>query len=223
MYVWRVTAAVALSLGLLSSQPTMSAAAQGRHGGRVSYVAMHVAGTTPAQASNSPFAFAMTQPGRPTEPVGWNPDQPITWFWSDGTASAKRELGVVLASVAKASGLRFRETANSPDITIHGGTLSGGIAGQTFFATSTLSGPHCDVATMATITFARTSATWSRAMRLNLYLHEVGHALGLNHVTSTQSVMYATLTARTSLGTGDRAGLKRLGHIEVCSDESAKD
>jgi hypothetical protein len=51
-----------------------------------------------------------------------------------------------------------------------------------------------------------------------LLLHEIGHALGLNHVGSTAEIMYPRLLDRrtTSYKDGDRAGLRRLGRSAGC-------
>lgn len=45
-----------------------------------------------------------------------------------------------------------------------------------------------------------------------LYMHEAGHALGLDHVADPDQLMYPRLNARTPdrLGPGDRAGLRRM-------------
>jgi hypothetical protein len=42
----------------------------------------------------------------------------------------------------------------------------------------------------------------------SLYLHEIGHVLGLGHASSEDNVMYSALTDRGVLGDGDRAGIR---------------
>lgn len=51
-----------------------------------------------------------------------------------------------------------------------------------------------------------------------LLLHEVGHALGLNHVGNTAEIMYPTMLRRSSSSYkfGDRAGLHRVGRPAGC-------
>jgi hypothetical protein len=46
----------------------------------------------------------------------------------------------------------------------------------------------------------------------HLYIHELGHILGLGHARSQGNVMYPTLTESTRLGDGDRAGVKAMTH-----------
>lgn len=41
---------------------------------------------------------------------------------------------------------------------------------------------------------------------VNLYLHEIGHVLGLGHASGTDNVMHPTLGQLTRVGSGDRAG-----------------
>ena len=50
---------------------------------------------------------------------------------------------------------------------------------------------------------------------VHLYLHELGHIFGLGHATSTANVMYPTLGTMTSLGPGDRAGVR--AHTQECT------
>jgi hypothetical protein len=49
----------------------------------------------------------------------------------------------------------------------------------------------------------------------SLYLHELGHVLGLGHSASDSDVMYSALTDRGALGEGDRAGIRSFTH--TCS------
>lgn len=48
------------------------------------------------------------------------------------------------------------------------------------------------------------------AKALNLYLHEIGHVLGLGHASLTANVMHPIVTSQKALGAGDVTGVRTL-------------
>ena len=54
--------------------------------------------------------------------------------------------------------------------------------------------------------------------RGQLILHELGHAMGLNHTRNTGQIMYPMLRSRsrTAYAAGDRTGLERVGRNAGC-------
>lgn len=54
--------------------------------------------------------------------------------------------------------------------------------------------------------YVRANATLKPRHVYGLYLHEIGHALGLGHAERTVNVMYSELRGRRELGPGDRVG-----------------
>jgi hypothetical protein len=62
----------------------------------------------------------------------------------------------------------------------------------------------------------------SGVRRTNLLMHELGHAVGLQHVSDTRQLMYPTLRSSTPSGfaSGDKAGLSRVGRNAGCLSTS---
>jgi hypothetical protein len=58
----------------------------------------------------------------------------------------------------------------------------------------------------------------SSGQKRSLYLHELGHVMGLDHTSKRSQIMYPALlpSTPTNFGAGDRAGLKKLGRSQGC-------
>jgi hypothetical protein len=57
-----------------------------------------------------------------------------------------------------------------------------------------------------------------KGQKNSLYLHELGHVMGLDHASRRSQIMYPSLNSSTPAhyGAGDRAGLKKLGRSQGC-------
>ena len=65
--------------------------------------------------------------------------------------------------------------------------------------------------------FGRGPATGTQGTLGQLMMHELGHAVGLQHVKDDQQIMYPTLTRKKATwGAGDRNGLRKVGKAAGC-------
>jgi len=65
--------------------------------------------------------------------------------------------------------------------------------------------------------FGRGPATGTQGTLGQLMMHELGHAVGLQHVRDDQQIMYPTLTRKKATwGAGDRNGLRKVGKAAGC-------
>ena len=62
----------------------------------------------------------------------------------------------------------------------------------------------------------------TRGEARQLYLHELGHALGLGHVKDRRQAMYPSTTASQKYGAGDRNGLRQLASAPCFQPRSAQ-
>ncbi len=173
------------------------------------------------------------------EPVHWNPCERQGWR-INVHRSPKRAVAQAKEAVARikrATGLRFRfrgRTHVSPkqlakyprgtDLVLGWGRpkATGGAAG--------LGGPQW-LSTGQIITgyvllnfkvslhpgFGRGPRYGTQGTEGQLMMHELGHAVGLQHVKDDAQIMYPTLTRkRATWGAGDRHGLRKVGKSAGC-------
>jgi hypothetical protein len=176
--------------------------------------------TLPGSPSDFRFAF-----GSPALPVRWNPCQPVSWAIStdDGRREEER-LRNAFAQASAATGINFRQVDRSQPAQIQvtvgfssGATVQGeGEMRYSYVNSGSIVGRK--VANMGTVD-AVLGEESTGELRTNLYLHEIGHALGLAHVDATDEVMHSPLSVSSPLteySRGDREGLRRLGREAGC-------
>lgn len=158
--------------------------------------------------------------------------------WSFGTGSApfsgsiagqyRATVQAALAAWSTVADIGFQQLADgasSAGITFGWGRLAGSgdgadVVGRTSYTTTAGGGQLAqatvqleDPAQRSLLGSAAQDYTWldSAATLYQVALHEIGHALGLDHSSDPQAVMYPVATAaNTALGLADAAGLQQL-------------
>lgn len=154
--------------------------------------------------------------------------QLLTWSYDDTgeparAAGMSADIATAFTRISKASGIRFKHVDD--DGTIELGWKDMGADGPDGEGGAFWSGSS---ATSGKIVF-NTRSTWVGKAGFRRYdndfpgrgalvTHEIGHALGLGHVTDSAEVMYPVATDGSPLGLqpGDRAGLKSLYRAKSC-------
>jgi hypothetical protein len=188
------------------------------------------------------FAFIAHQPGAASDPVAWDPCRPIRYVINPagGPAGGIGIAEQAVSRMAQVSGLKFeyrgktgeRPHWNSPVLPIIGThrpmliswatadevpQLSGdvaGIGGSVPVATRdgglryATGGITLDAGSFAQLAEQPEGQAEERA----IILHELGHVVGLAHVADPAELMNADNLGLLDYGSGDLAGLARLGN-----------
>lgn len=150
----------------------------------------------------------------------------ITWsFASPGVADASTPFSSAIGDAYKgyvqaafdtwsaASGLRFTQVADSTpgvNIRVGFGRIPGGDIGLTNYYYY-VSQPGTFAPGTAVRVLDPQLYAWTDTELRHVFIHEVGHALGLDHTYNLSSVMYPTADVTTAtLGAGDVAGIQAL-------------
>ena len=154
-------------------------------------------------------------------PARWDPCRAITW--APITPLPESEVPLLATAFAKAgydSGLTFEQVAADAnpavlvDIEKVAGNRVDGEGTIVYFPPTETSNPRA----MGGRLEADIGAATPSSLRVALYLHEIGHVVGLGHVDDPTQVMYPTLEESDGDGyaAGDRAGLRALGAAAGC-------
>lgn len=164
--------------------------------------------------------------GGAERPVRWNPCQPITWAFATDSLGEEGRVEQAFAVAGRASGIAFTRlpegSAAQVRVTLQSsadGSVSGD-GGMRFTTVGLVTGDGLPVATSGYLD-AVIGAGSTEAMRTSLYLHELGHVLGLDHVDATDEVMQVSIDPSNPLtrySAGDLEGLRRLGRTAGCQN-----
>ncbi len=169
----------------------------------------------------------------------------ITWSFDTGspfsgaiTAPYQATVESALAAWDNAANINFQQvTGNSPaDVEIGWGALESGSGGDTigltsYYATQSnqfVPGTTVELEDPAQLPLVSTAEgyTWegTESTLYQVALHELGHALGLNHSTDPTAVMYPTAqTTNPGLSIADIAGMQSLYGAPTAADVGVTD
>ena len=183
------------------------------------------------------YVFTKTQPGNPAVPVTWSHCTPVDVAVNLGPANAAEQdlVATAIARVADASGLPLRYAGPTTYLPTAGTPVPFPDGIEIVFAvaqpgeSSYTDGYALGVATMIYTGYdvqwaarGRVVIDWRNTSdflgehptaRTGLYMHELGHAVGLGHAAESTQLMYMGIptTNDASWGSGDRTGLAQLG------------
>ena len=190
-------------------------------------------------SSDGEYAFAATQPDS-EDPVAWNPCRPIRYVVNPAGAPDdwERLVEESVERVSTLSGFAFEDEGTTDDRDFTGRINGLGRAAPVLIGWA---GPDevpqlaGEVAGLGGSTYVqqdgyRRYITGSVTLDVGLYdelerrpggedtmrailMHELGHVLGLGHVTDRDELMYEDSLGQDDFGPGDREGLARLGQV----------
>jgi len=179
------------------------------------------------------FTFAKTQPGT-DDPVTYDPCRPIPYVVNPhgGPSDALAIIDTAIGRISAASGLEFEDHGRTDDTDFEGrdpgdpvligfapaGSVKGLSVGSRRVGLGGSTAVDSGIGHLAYRTgMVALRSDWfsdphvPTAQKTAVVMHELGHVLGLAHVTDTGELMSASNDGQTTLGPGDREGLALLG------------
>lgn len=195
----------------------------------------------PAVDKSGAYEFTAKQAGTGSRPVAWDPCKPIHYEINPagGPPDAVALVADAIGEVSQATGLKFEydgltdarprwKSSDLPFLAAHRPVLVSWattsevpqLAGRVAGIGGSLPQPASD-GRLRYVTGGVTLDSGSfkgmdrlpdgRALERAIVLHELGHLVGLGHVTDQTELMYADNTGQLDYGPGDREGLAELG------------
>ncbi len=201
----------------------------------------HRLGHPPAVDTSGAYSFVVKQTGTGSQPVTWDPCKPIHYEVNiaDGPPDAVGLVDGAISDVSRATGLTFEndgltdarprwKSSDLPFLAAHRPVL---ISWATESEVSQLAGRVAGIGgslpqpardgrlhyvtggvTLDSASFAAMNQRPDRrALQRAIVLHELGHLVGLAHVSDQTELMNADNDGQLDYGPGDREGLAKLG------------
>jgi len=192
---------------------------------------------TPAGTPGDATSYAFLSHAQDGDPTRWDPCTPIAVLLNPSGApgGAVEDLLAALAQITTATGLPITYLGTTdlapttqytsshvegydgyPPVLLAWVTPESGVLGEREAGRAyTLHTADRVVAAMAVFNSAletpHDAASGTPGSRAGLYLHELGHVVGLDHVDDEGQVMHSTADALATLAAGDLTGLAALG------------
>lgn len=233
--VGTLVASTGLAVGLLAAGPAEAAPAtsspstlgssvdQAARAASEAMLELAAADSRPPIGQPGDYGFLF---GDAERPVRWNPCRPITWAFATDSLGEEVRVERAFDAASRAAGITFTQlpdgSAAAVRVTLQSAADASvsGDGGMHFTTVGLVTGKGLPVATSGYLN-AVIGAGSSEAMRTSLYLHELGHVLGLDHVSATDEVMQVSIDPANPLtrySAGDLEGLRRLGRTAGCQN-----
>ncbi len=179
--------------------------------------------TTSNRAGSSQPAWEWMAANPDGTPARWDPCAPITWDWKKGKRRDVKVMKKATRQLSEALGVALNRDRSSPDVRIRfskkpsqvGALGLGGFRYEESGGRKTIVQGYIEIDRK--LKKKRSKRNYPKQIRKELFMHEWGHVVGLDHVDSRDELMYPMISGYiTTYGHGDREGLAILGDTSAC-------